>query len=167
MTFLGLALAVGCGSDGFNPSAPGSKPLNQLTTQEETRLCEEVVAYGKVAYSESRRAEEECRVAGLLAARDLALESTATQLQAACREAYGACKVDPPAPPDVSDCSTAHDELMACTATVDQFAACLDEQLAHAIPSCAGLTREIITEESRNESGPACTIYYASCEVPL
>jgi hypothetical protein len=162
-----LFLAIGCGSDGFDPSLPGSKPLDQLSTQEASKLCQEVVAYAKTAYPEARRVEEECRVAGLIAARDLALDSTAAQLQAACKEAYEACKVDPPPAPEAPDCSVARDEFTACSATVDQYAACLDERLADPIPSCTGLTRDIIFQESRNEAGPACAAYHATCETPL
>lgn len=165
MPGLALVVAIGCGSDGFDPSAPGNKPLDQLTTQEATTLCEESIAHFKAVYPQSRRTEDDCRVAGLTAARDVAFESPPAELQAACKSAYAACKSDPPAPPQDFDCAGARAELARCTATVDQYAACLNEQLDHVIPSCAGLTRQIIIDEI-TASGDACEVYYASCELP-
>lgn len=166
-TFLvGVLMAVGCGSDGYDSSLPGSKPVNQLTAPEATKLCEEVIAYTKGVYTDARLIEDSCRVAGLTAARDLPGEATSRELEQKCQAEYAACKLDPPGPPGYYDCADARPVLAPCSATVDQYAACVNEQLAEVVPSCAGLTRATIDRLSRDEDGPACEIYYASCATP-
>jgi hypothetical protein len=159
---------VGCdgGSSTFNPSGPGATPIEQLSPQQATTLCTEELTFEANFLSPSTKVEYTCRVAGFQAVA-LAGNSIATDadVQAFCKVGYDACKANPPAsdpaPTDITTvCATASTITVGCSATVDQYAACINERvgmLPKVAPPCNQLTKAKLLEIALTQDGPACT----------
>lgn len=162
-----LSWAVGCGSEGFDPSEPGATPLNQLSVQEVNHLCREWVAFRKAAYPSEKEIEYGCRYSGIDEATSSNVGPTDADVQAACKAGYDRCTQDPRPPvwsrPAVVWCEGFPAFAAACTGTVDQYAACITEQaVAPPPPACDRLTRADL--EAALKPGPACATFDATCE---
>jgi hypothetical protein len=125
--------------------------------------------------------ENQCRITGLAFAALSAMGSTASDamLQQACQAGYALCEAAPAdggltsgadAGTSTLDCSNAMIPA-TCTATVAQYSACVNEQIAAIqgvfIP-CNQLTSAKLMAISGNDggaatSGPACTAFQAAC----
>jgi hypothetical protein len=172
---VGVLAVVACGGGSepatFNPSGPGSTPINQLSAADATKLCTEELTHEENAFSPASEAEYTCRAEGYdavgLAATDT---STDAEIQAFCKVGYDACKSNPPAPPAgapiATVCADAMAQVTTCTATVDQYAACVNERFAlvpKLIVPCNQLTRAKLLEIVLTADGPACQTFAAAC----
>lgn len=170
MIGLGVLVAVGCGSDGFNPSAPGSTRLNDLPPQDSSKLCIEALTFYQAKVSRAVELESACRGAGVTRVLSLPNQPTDAETRATCQAGYDACKTSPP--PLVSDqspadlCAAGAGDFGTCTATVDQYAACVTEvatTYATTIPPCSQLTTAKVLELIDDEGGPACQAIATVC----
>jgi hypothetical protein len=164
LTFVGVfTVLAGCGDDGFNPSVPGSTPLNQLSAEQASQLCVESVNYDRASTTAAKTFEQQCRAIGILAV--VAADGTDALAPAVCADAYNKCKQGlPPVPPSVATvCKDAAADLAPCTATVDQFATCVEEQVGFVVPSCNGITNAKAQALLEQPAGPTCEQVQASC----
>ena len=169
-------VVAGCGGgDGgpstFDPSAPGGTPLNQLDATQATALCTEELTYEDNAFSPASQVEYTCRAAGYEAVGiGATTSSTDAEIQAFCMAGYNACKSNPPMPAPSTDiamvCATAMATLPACTATVNQYAACINER-ARSVPKtlvpCSQVTKAKVLELLLTPDGPACAAFNPAC----
>ena len=196
--FAVIVLAVGCGgnsggsssSTGFNPGVQGSKTLNQLSPADVQILCKNEEAYFTSPSTLFVTQDVTCRLAGLFVAL-LGSDATSTdaEIQMMCQQGYSACVSDDGGvttaddggvtTTDVdagagSDCAGAMSAPADCTATVDQYTACLNEEIAelqNSAPACNELTQAKLAMfasaadggASMPMAGPACTAFQAAC----
>lgn len=178
-----IVSAIGCGggSSGFSPSVPGDKPLGTLSTSDATKLCMDTSSYLTSQTKALETKENQCRITGLALAALAAMNSTASDamLQQACQAGYQLCEtapadggfttdVDGGAP--TIDCSNPTIPA-SCTATVAQYSACVNEQIAaikNIFVPCNQLTNAKLMALSGDDggaatTGPACTAFQAAC----
>jgi hypothetical protein len=191
---LGLAVvistvAMGCGGggggsggSGFNPSVPASKPLNQLSAADATKLCMDTDAYLNTQLTAELSSQDfACRALGLeSAALSVDASSTDATVRKACQDAYTLClnipadagANDVDAGTSSSDCTNAQQQLSTCSATVGQLSACVSEEtssIQSAFPPCNQLTVAKLTAVTGDggadstTSGPACTTLDTAC----
>lgn len=172
MMLVGLLAAVGCGSDSFQSSVPGGKPLNELSADEAFTLCTEAASYTQAALPPATLIEYECRSAGVETALLLPGLPTDAQTRDACRLGYDACKRNPPTvgpTPNVAQvCAGAMGEFASCQATVDTYVTCLNEALASIagnLPPCNQLTTLQVLRIATDEvpQPPTCQVLAAVC----
>jgi hypothetical protein len=180
------AVAMGCGGggggSGFSTSVPASKPLNQLSAADATKLCMDTEAYLQAQLSaELSSTDFACRAVGLeVAALSADASSTTASVRQACQDAYTAC-LNSPADAGVgdidagtssTDCTNAQQQLSTCSATVGQLSACVNEETSSvqsAFPPCDQLTLtevSAVTADGGTDpttSGPACTAIDTAC----
>jgi hypothetical protein len=180
-TVLGLAFVLGCGggSSGFHPSVSGSKPFGQITDPEAMKLCTETLTYLQAQLQKQFTVETECRAVGaFVASIGLTDQTTDAQVQASCQIGYNLCKSMPPdagvsfdAGSTTATCSMATAPGGTCTATVDQYTACVNETANatnNLFPPCNQLTRAKVEmlaggDAGATAMGPACTAFQAAC----
>jgi hypothetical protein len=155
MTWL-MAAALGCsdGAAGFQSSVPGQASLAQLSPDQVRTLCEEQVVYDCAVQVSTAARARVCWLAGrkaalgLLFAQDPVARADA-DLRKACQTAWDSCAVQTtPACTNASQaaasrCASTIMPTSDCTATVDQYAACvnaLEAPLTAPAPSCASVT---------------------------
>jgi hypothetical protein len=152
---LGTVLAVGtvmvaCGSGAVVTSVPGAKAVASLTPGEKTSACQDANSYVKANFSESDAKRIYCN---LLAAQTGALCSGA--IIDACMQSSQVKGTVPQQPctglPDTSSCGTI---------TVDDYSACVKEQVA-AGKAVAG--QGCSAKEPNLTGGPACSKVKAAC----
>jgi hypothetical protein len=146
--------------------------LGSLSAGDRSRLCEDVEAHLSALRSSLR--ETACKASGLLEAEVAAGENGAAsdaELQAACSAAYEACVTgDGGRSPLACDFSgvTASD----CTATVTDFAACVDgfdvqlRALYAGLTSCGAVTRRTLSSALSFDCGiipPSCAALASGC----
>jgi hypothetical protein len=185
-----LAMFLGCGggSSGFNPGVPGSKPIGTLSGAEAKTLCMNTFAHYQAELSSSAGREGGCRFFGaLFASSNLNANTTDLQIQFACAAGYticqqtladgGAALITGGADGGVDPCANTATAPTTCTATVDQYSACVNENdntLLNTYPPCAQLTKARLTQLSAVDGGvtggggPACQAFTAACPgVPI
>jgi hypothetical protein len=179
-----LAIVVGCGGggSGFKPGVQGSKPLGELTPAEAKTLCESTTAHFRAQLASSSGREADCRVVGaLVAANGAATAPNDVQVQLLCTAGYSICLqtlADGGVPTAGGDGGTADPcasstGVPACTATVDQYTACINETEASLAkyPTCNQLTAAKLAELMAAPggvlggvtNGPACQAFTAAC----
>jgi hypothetical protein len=176
-----LAFVLGCGGggSGFHPSVSGSKPFGQLTDPEAMKLCTETFTYFQAQIQAELNVETECRAVGaLFASLSVNANTTDAQVQATCQIGYNLCKSMPPDAGTTFDagspsatCSMAMAPGATCTATVDQYTACINETsnaTKDLFPPCNQLTKAKVAMLSADAGttsamGPACTAFEAAC----
>jgi hypothetical protein len=168
MMLLGLLAAVGCGNDGFSPSAPSGKALNELTPDQAKTLCLEAETFSQSFLSPAAKVEYMCRVAGLEASTLAGSNPTDADIQAFCKVGYDACKRNPPViEPDPTPAEICADATPAtCAATVGQLTACVNERTAdyeRLLVPCNRLTKAKVLEIATADDGPACRTFQSLC----
>jgi hypothetical protein len=189
---LSFVMVVSCGGGGgFHPSVAGSKPLGQLSDADSKALCTQTLTYLSAQLSGPSFVELECRAVGVGLASfsgvgsSTGANATDAQIQATCQAGYALCKASPPdagvtsfgsdggSPAD--SCANAMKPDPACTATVDQYTACVNESFAtvqNTYPPCNQLTKAklaMLTSPDagapggNGASGPACQAFEAAC----
>jgi len=147
---LGLGCGGGGGGDGkFNPGVPGSTPLGGLTPAQVDTICHAERSFQAQPSIEM----DSCRVTAFLTAAFGSLDPNATDadLQAACASTYDSC-LQTAADAGAGAGGTCDPPPANCTATVNEFAACINDQaaanheLAAALPACDAVTRAGLTE---------------------
>lgn len=159
---VGMSLAGSTGmttGGSFVSSVSGSKVLSSLTDAEIQTWCADI------SKSDALKpvTDFSCRVAGLLAA---LFTQTDPDAQAACQSAYTSCVTDPTS----SQCS--HKPSASCQATVAEYDACLNDEvavvktLAAQIPMCSTLTQAALQMggDPGDQTPPAsCQIISEKC----
>ena len=160
---------VGCGGGsgggGSVTSVSGSKPLGTLTSSEQTKLCNDTGAYIGRSLSKA----DTCRLAAFVLAA-LSGASTDAELRTACSMAESQCNSAPSSGGTTGTC----DPIPAsCTATVDQYSACVSaevtatKQSLQSIPSCSTITLADLTSGGTGgDNAPppqACVDFTAAC----
>lgn len=157
----------GGGAAGSVTSINGSTPLNMLTADQKTQLCEQdVIAYYMAAITKANS----CRWVALFDAAssssptDAALQNNCTQRENVCNQSSDA------GPGKTTQCLPIPAD---CTATVAQYAACVADgaavlnQSATSLPSCSALTRADITSIFNANDAlnmpPACMPLATAC----
>jgi hypothetical protein len=182
-----LTISLGCrgGGDGgvrFDAGVDGSKAWRDLSTSEAMTVCENTRAYARARLGSSSFRESACRASGLFLASVSQDVTTDGLAQSACRGGYSRCisyvadgGVPPYAGNGVSDpCASVYGSMATCTATVDQYTACVDESFAltsTSYPPCSELTVAELNEFRAPdggvwpglEEGPACQTFLAAC----
>jgi len=156
-----LAACGGGGGPGtFSTSIPGDRPLNSLSSSELATLCSDA------SKSSSGLKEDNCRLAGFLAASFQASSATDAELQAVCAQTTMSCLTRMPICPTQVPAN--------CTATVAELTACNNDSAAqlHALvsklPACGGINRAAINANASvtTSQGPepaSCLSYGAKC----
>jgi hypothetical protein len=182
-----VAMILGCGggSSGFNPGVPGNKPLGQLSDAEAKTLCMNTAAHTRMELSSSSGRESACRAVGAAFASSQAMATTPdVQIQFLCLAGYTLCEqaiadgglaaLSGGGDGGADPCAGAANTDPTCTATVDQYTACLNESeaaLMKAYPSCAELTSAKLTALTSADggilgagtNGPNCQAFVAAC----
>jgi hypothetical protein len=129
---------TGSGGASSVTSICGSRPLNSLTAQEATQLCNDTTAYVRRAVGSANV----CKYAAIVNASSQSAP-TEGELQAACTAAESSCNQDDNRMTPTALCG---DIPPTCTATVEQYSACvvdegmLFDQGASALVDCSTLT---------------------------
>jgi hypothetical protein len=159
-----LASEVGCSSGGGtvdngagggapDPIIDRSKRLSDLTPAEVNKICRDLAP---------ALASVSCDLAGFVAASYAAAYDqslTDQQLQAACMQTSGTCQSQQPPP----DCASAEAAPTDCSATVDEYFACIDDTLAE-IPACSALTRQLLSGSAPSLEDPkSCGTLATKC----
>ena len=119
-----LSFGLGaCGGDGGS-SVDGSKKLTDLTAEDQKKLCEE----GRD--DAQSHADALKKVSCYFAA----------SIQGTCDEATAQSCINAPDQPDQETCNQTQTFTSACTATVADIQACIDEQYAAFETAASGLT---------------------------
>jgi hypothetical protein len=179
---LGLAAGCGGGSSGFSPGVTGSKPLGELSGSEAKTLCENTTAHFRAQLSSSSGRESDCRLVGATVASGSAATATSDlQIQLLCTAGYTVCQqtlADGGLPSTGGDagadpCAASMGAAPSCTATVDQYTACINESEAalSKYPTCSQLTMAKLAELAAapggvlgaTMNGPACQAFVAAC----
>ena len=179
-----LVIVVGCGggSSGFSPGVPGSKPLGDLSPSEAKTLCTSTNAHFRAQLASSAGRETDCRVVGAyVASSGAATAATDLQVSLICTVGYTACQqalADGGIPATGGDagadpCADATTAAPSCTATVNQYTACINESEAALAkyPTCSALTKAKLAELmaapggvlGAPANGPACQAFAAAC----
>ena len=131
----GGTMAGGAGGGGSVTSVSGGKTLGSLTPSEATQLCQDTSAY----FGKNISPATLCKEAGL----GFSVSSSAptdAQLEQNCSGREAECLQGGPA---IANCTAISAN---CTATVDQYSACITDRVAafnqqvNALPSCATVT---------------------------
>jgi hypothetical protein len=187
-----VAMLAGCGggSSGFNPGVPGNKPVSTLSGAEAKTLCMNTVAHLQSQLSSSSGREGACRAVGAaFASTSVGASANDVQIQLACSAGYALCQqtladggaaiLTGGGDGGVDPCANASTAPATCTATVDQYAACINENdsvLVNTYPPCAQLTKAKLSQltgmdggiGATGASGPACQAFAAACPgVPI
>ena len=164
------ASATGGSDSDFNSSVDGSQELGSLSDGDKTKLCNELAAYSNGSAFVGAETKFSCGVIGLLGTL-AATDMTDAGLQAACKAAYDECAATVPAGLDATQCTPPGP---TCTATVDEYSACLNDTVALLnsidIPACNTLTAANLQDSyaaaagGQNPTQPAsCKTYQAKC----
>jgi hypothetical protein len=143
----------GDGDGGDQTTVSGDKTLSDLTSAEIAQVCKEA-SPSLVAVS--------CNLAGFIsasysAAYDLTL--TDAQLSAACADAATACRTQLATP----DCSAVSQARANCSATVDEYFACVGDTFARS-PDCSQTTRKLLSGSGPDlTSPPSCETLAMKC----
>lgn len=154
------------GGGNFSTSVPGDKELGELTPAEVEQLCDDLGQFTEDLDVAAATQEFSCRVAGLVAS--VSAPESEESLRAACQVAYDECMASPPEPTTTEECSAPD---ASCTATVDEFEACMSDakatfdELATALPSCEDLTlADLGSLAGEQPMAPAsCTTFQEKC----
>ncbi len=181
-----FAIAVACdgGSPAFTPGVPGNTRFDELSGSQSKALCASGQAYAKAQLDRAAFRDLVCRAAALFAlsvSQDGVSDATAPS---ACEDQYTVCQsrlADAGGPlgsgiPD--DGSNGVGTLCsggppACAATVDQYAACLNERYgltAGSYPPCSAFTADTVDKFIAHDGaypglddGPACEAFVHAC----
>jgi hypothetical protein len=171
---IGVLGSLNCGSGGGGSgggsvtSVSGSKSLNTLTAAEKTQLCNDSGAYAGRVLSKANACKAIAFLGGIFADPP---PQTDAEAQAACMTTYNQCL----AAPATGGTNTCDDIPANCTATVDQYSACLSEGVAAAsqtfaaFPSCNMVTLMSNPGGSGGSGGTstptsaACMAFQAAC----
>jgi hypothetical protein len=168
------AIAVaGCGGGShgggttFVTRVPGGTPLGELTGDQVAQLCSDQAQF----LTEASYAMDACRFSAAFAASleaELSPDESDDDLRAACTAAYEGClNPDGGGSGDLS-CGP---RSAACTATVTELGACLNDEvaevhaLATAVPSCDEISRAALTSDGGTgdvQTAPASCMLVAS-----
>jgi hypothetical protein len=164
-------VAAGCGGGGrgatFVTTVPGGTPLGALTGDQVAQLCSDQDRF----LTQASYATDVCRfTAGFAVSLEAELypDETDDDLRAACTAAYEACLNPEGAAGGDVTCGA---RPAACTATVAELGACLNDQvaevhaLAQSVPSCDELTRAGLTNDGGTgavQTTPASCLAVAS-----
>jgi hypothetical protein len=170
-----VAIGVGCHSSStanlgaFSSSIPGDTQFDQLSAAQAQTFCNEVASFETSSGQTMDDLEITCLFGGLLAAELSPTPQTNASVQAACTTAYDQC---------LGQATTTFDcpsmaALSACTATVSEYAACLndatkvDVQAIQSLPTCADLTvADLTTSSGPSQAVPlpqSCETFDAKC----
>lgn len=162
---LGLALGA-CKEDEptLDSGVDEAKPADQLTTEEQTSLCEASRGYYAQLMSESERREKSCTFSAILSS--LFADGTAET----CDTLRRSCLADPPQPDDEDGGScTLGVDWANCKATVAELEACYEEYAEGIVAvmrsySCAKMEAYKTEPPSSDvELGSACSLAKAKC----
>ncbi len=158
----GSSSTGGSSAGDFSTSVPGSTPLGNLSDSQTTALCSDLEAYT----AKSNLLKVSCGLDGLLAAQT-ATDTSDAGLQAACKGAYDSCNADSTAT------TTCDKPSAACTATVAELTACLNDTAQEfdsiSVPECSTLTSATLSLAFAGLAGlstdqtAACKTYDAKC----
>jgi hypothetical protein len=179
------------GTTTFTTSVPGSTPLNQVSGVLLTTLCNDVYQYVTAVdvdvFASQTLKQGKCTTLGYLAAETASANAgagaTDADLQSACSMEYNQC-LQLTLSPSPRMCVMA--PSASCTATVSQYAACVNdvfvaaEAILPTLPSCSALTVSTLSADASQagigaaaSSGPAswaatsgpasCAIFSAAC----
>lgn len=154
------------GGGNFSTSVPGDKELGELTPAEVEQLCDDLEQFTEDLDVAAASQEFSCRATGLFAG--LSDPQSDETVQAACKVAYDECMASPPEPTTPGECSAPD---ASCTATVDEFEACMSDakatfdELATALPSCEELSlADLGSLGGEQPMSPAsCTTFQEKC----
>jgi hypothetical protein len=154
---LTLALAActsnGTGASTFSTSVTASTQLGMLQSAQQQQLCADLKAFTSSSSVYADALDAGCRIAGIVVA-GLSNAQTDGDLQAACTQAYNACKDDAGKSSSLGTETAAACEALtsSCTATVAQLTTCLNDMFGAlhmalaSVPSCGSITRASLAD---------------------
>jgi hypothetical protein len=150
LTLAGVVIATACGGGGVVTSVSGTKPVSSLTPAEKGSACRDANEYVKATMSKADVARMHC-------SSELAVTGTCTaQLIELCTQAGQQEAVVPQ-----HDCTSTPDTASCASITVDDYSACVKEQVAaakaHAAQACMAASDPNLT------SGLACSRIRMAC----
>jgi len=122
---------------------PGTSVLGTLSDGDAQKLCTEAGAFLSGGSFKTTFSDFSCKAAGIEAT-FAAMAKTDADLQASCKTAYDACVAMPSDPTSMLMCDKR--PTAACTATVAEYSACLNDTTGFlttadaSLPSCSSLT---------------------------
>jgi hypothetical protein len=181
-----MLISCGGGGSGLHTSVPGDKPLGTLSPADVKMLCMDTATFVTMQFQSLNTRDTQCRAVGIAFAALAASGANATdaQIQQACQAGDQLCLS---APADAGftaggtdagisspNCANAMPFPAACTATVAQYTACVNEATAsvqNLLPACNQLTKAKLATftgdagapTSGQTSGPACMTFQAAC----
>jgi hypothetical protein len=173
-----LAASLTCSTEtpAFHPTVSGGARLSQLPLLDLQIICVEQLQYFGTQEQSPVGHEALCRQSGRDAAfRTFVPSSTDADVRQACQSAHDACALNAPVVPDAAAdaaaCSPAIMPQMSCTATVDQYAACVTALVSSWTKPgqpCDTLTVAAIMNPPQPDAGtpslpPACVTLGAAC----
>jgi len=181
-----LALAAGC--DGaslvFTPHVQGGTQLQELTPAQSQELCASVRNYAQVQRDRAAFRDLVCRASALFFLSVSQDDVTDATVQSACESQYMLCQsrlagtsgpLSGQLPVDKSNGTSTicGGSPPSCTATVEQYAACLNENYAltpSAYVPCSDLTPAAVDQFRAHgrvypalDQGPACAAFMQAC----
>jgi hypothetical protein len=175
----GGGLADAAGADGmagtptFTTALAATTPLGQISSAQLTTLCTDLESYGMTVANSASFKPTYCKLVGL-GAGSLAIGPNATDatVQQACSTALADCTSSDPVQIQHLGCSVRPSS--GCTATVGQYATCLDDAIAAdvaasaSLPACSSLTVSMLRGDGGTTTGfvpaPAsCMTFGAAC----
>ena len=156
----------------FTTTFPPAMPLGQITFADLPTICRDVDNYRGELASDATFRPVLCKYAGIQAGiSTVGPNATDAQVQQACITASSNCQSNPPRPFSILGCSVT--PLNTCTATVAQYAACLEDSVAQAeaavasIPACTSLTVAGLSATGETTGTPpppaSCVTFAAAC----
>jgi hypothetical protein len=133
---------------------PGGKQLNELDADDRQKACENIQEYYDKEVDDDTAKRYACIFATILA----------TDVDS-CEVAYEACLMEP-LMENTDDDSCAVTDETTCTATVEEYEACLDEQIAAFKDVSASFSCEASINGSfmiQTEPGPDCKALADTC----
>jgi hypothetical protein len=173
-----LGAFAGCGGGGaggtlkFMTTLPATTPLGQITFAQLPTICGDIDGYRGQLASDATFRPVLCKYAGIQAAAStVGPNATDAQVQQACITAASTCESAPPRPFALLGCSVT--PPATCTATVAQYAACLEDSVAAAeasvatIPTCTSLTVATLRASGGTTGTPpppvSCVTFESAC----
>jgi hypothetical protein len=150
----------GSGGGGFTTSVSGNAPLNSLSPNDQTTLCNDANAFVTRALVPPL-----CKTTGVVAAALVLSQNasaTAADLQSACSAAQSDCSM-PDGGVTTGMCDFSQFNSTQCTATVSDLTKCVNDLTAvednavASLPNCNTLTPQNLTAAENNSSSSSPT----------
>jgi hypothetical protein len=156
-TLLAITFLAACSSSAdlgsFKSSLDGQDVLGQLTPAQDRTLCDELTSFASSSGFERDSEEAVCRATGVLGIA-LTVDASATdaEVRAACKTAYDACRAG-------WDSGVCNAPDPACTATVAELTACMNDGFRYiemelkSLLTCDQLTAAMVRQEAQQQAG--------------